>query len=402
MLPLFDGLVEVVVTVALGSGQCSSEHWEALVGAGQNVTVVRSNGGAQAGHGVQLVSGARHVFHHVGAGHFAGAATHLSQFFVAHPMVLGAEIADIGKINRRAVRITIDPRAFVTTPWDMAVNQAVEIARGGGRHGSTGLGFGETLQRSENGPVLRAGDLWSARLPECLHAIRQDWVPGRLEQLGVDIPPELEQILNGSDDVVDRFIQDLAQFRQYVALRDDADLSGTVLFEGAQGLQLDQSYGVFPHVTRSYTGLRNMRSIAAEAGIGEINATYMTRAYATRHGAGPLPHEAHLDWAKIIDLTNAPNDWQGHIRHAPLEVDMMASVIHKDIALSSGGGICINAQLGVTCLDQVQRAAQIVSEGQKLYVELRHLADQIAERANLPLGLQSHGPTRATAAVSLG
>src|SRR5262245_5537631 len=53
--------------------------------------VVRSNGGAQAGHTVTLPDGRRHVFHHFGAGALAGAATHLSRFFVHHPMLFASE-----------------------------------------------------------------------------------------------------------------------------------------------------------------------------------------------------------------------------------------------------------------------------------------------------------------------
>jgi adenylosuccinate synthase len=32
----------------------------------------------------------------------------------------------------------------VTTPYDMMINQIVERERGGDRHGSCGVGFGET------------------------------------------------------------------------------------------------------------------------------------------------------------------------------------------------------------------------------------------------------------------
>jgi adenylosuccinate synthase len=114
---------------------------------GAGTVVVRSNGGAQAGHTVVAPSGARHVFHQIGSGAFAGAATHFSRFMVSHPMMLAEEVRAVAALGGETV-ITADPRGFVTTPWDMMVNQAVEMARGGGRHGSCGLGFGETHIRA--------------------------------------------------------------------------------------------------------------------------------------------------------------------------------------------------------------------------------------------------------------
>ena len=288
-----------------------------LSGTCKDVVVVRTNGGAQAGHGVERPDGGRHIFHHVGAGTFAGAATHLSRFFVAHPMMLGAELAGLSHLGTSPRTITIDPRAAVTTSWDMAINQALEAARAGSRHGSTGLGFGETVERHETGPRLVAADLWRSNLRSRLLDIRDGWLPGRIAalRLDLDVSPLLP-ILTGGIDLVDRFLEDCDRFTRSVALMDDADLAlaDAIVLEGAQGLQLDMTFGTFPHVTRSRTGLANMLAVAAEAGIEAIAPLYVTRSYATRHGAGPLPHEeagpdgcGRVAWADVVDPTNVPN-----------------------------------------------------------------------------------------------
>ena len=61
---------------------------------GTDSVVVRSNGGAQAGHTVGLAEGQpRHVFHHLGSGTLRGAATHMSRFMVSHPIVFADEYA---------------------------------------------------------------------------------------------------------------------------------------------------------------------------------------------------------------------------------------------------------------------------------------------------------------------
>jgi adenylosuccinate synthase len=372
-----------------------------------DVVVVRSNGGAQAGHGVQQPDGRRHVFHHIGAGTFAGAATHLSQHFVAHPMVLQNEIQDLTNLNAAPRRVTIDPRAPVTTPWDMAINQALELQRSGAKHGSTGLGFGETLERHENpfpGFRFSAADLWSDELNSKIASIMHHWMPARLAELGIDIEASpLADILSGRTNMKEQFLSDCHAFRNTVSLMDDAELgqSDALVFEGAQGLQLDQDYGAFPHVTRSYTGLRNMLSIAAEAGIEEIAPHYMTRAYATRHGAGPLPHEVldagghgRISWANVVDLTNAPNGWQGTIRHAALDLDLMRDTIARDVNLAEGTGVMIDETIGITCMDQVNGRTLVYQNGALRAIDFDDVVDAIGDAVGLYVVPVSYGPTR--------
>jgi adenylosuccinate synthase len=61
-------------------------------------------------------------------------------------------------------------------------------------------------------------------------------------------------------------------------------------------------------VTRSTTGLRNVLALAPELGIDRLDVTYVTRAYATRHGAGPLAHELpqapHHQTAEETNIAN--------------------------------------------------------------------------------------------------
>lgn len=380
-----------------------------LVDTGREVTVVRSNGGAQAGHGVERPEGGRHVFHHIGSGTFVGAATHLSQFFIAHPMVMQKEVDDLERLGARPDRITIDPRAPVTTPWDMAINQALEIKRAGGRHGSCGLGIGETIERQEKGWRLSAGDLWQNDLCDKLGRIRDEWMPRRLEILGID-PEEspLAEILTGRAELTSAFLADCRDFVQNVEILPDAELidCDVVLFEGAQGLQLDVDFGVFPYVTRAHTGIRNMLTIAKEAHIQSIKATYVTRPYATRHGAGPLPNEApgaaglgKIDWANIVDPTNVTNDWQGAIREAALDLNLLERTIRKDISLANGSGIRVDAGIGVTCLDQIPEAATFFRNDEENQVITGLIPAELERHIGLPIVLTSFGPTRQSANV---
>jgi adenylosuccinate synthase len=367
-----------------------------LSAAGGVPVVARTNGGSQAGHTVQIPDGRRHVFHHLASGALAGIPTHLTQFFVSHPMFFMREVNAL-KCMGANVTVSVDPRSAVTTPFDLALNQAIELARGGDRHGSCGVGFGETLERGlEERLRLVVGDFekGEGHIRKMLNAIRFDWVPERLSRLGIGAPDYFPGFLR-NDRVVERFIDDCLTFWNAISLRNDALLPDGVLFEGAQGLQLDQDYGAFPHVTRSNTGLKNMVAVAEEAGIDEVEVTYMTRAYATRHGAGPFAHEdADKSWLSMVDPTNEPNPWQGTIRTAPLDLDAVASAIRRDVERGEGSGISIRAALGVSCVDQVAMTFSVGFEGSVVPIDRRGIADLFGSATGLSVDLLSYGPTR--------
>jgi adenylosuccinate synthase len=367
-----------------------------LAASGGVPLVARTNGGSQAGHTVQTPDGRRHVFHHLASGALAGVPTHLTQFFVTHPMFFMREVEALKGMGAN-VSVSVDPRSAVTTPFDVAINQAVELARGGERHGSCGVGFGETLERGLEGRLrLSVGDFEKGErhIRKVLDAIRFDWVPERLTRLGIAAPDYFPDFLR-NDRVIERFIDDCLAFWNAIALRNDAQLPDGVLFEGAQGLQLDQDYGVFPHVTRSNTGLKNMIVVADEARIDEVEVTYMTRAYATRHGAGPFSHEdADKSWLSMVDPTNEPNPWQGSIRTAPLDLDAVAGAIRHDLALGEGSGVDIGAALGVSCVDQVAMTFSVGFEGSVVPADRRGIADLFGSATGLPVDLLSYGPTR--------
>ena len=363
----------------------------------KDTIVVRSNGGAQAGHSVVTDDGLRHVFHHIGSGALAGARTHLSRYFVAHPMLFPAEWSALRERGAE-LSITSDPRTLITTPFDVAVNQALELARGGSRHGSTGLGFGETIERNRHPQfAVTMLDLFRPDLARRLERIRSQWLPARLAALGLrGLPTSIERALDDRA-LGTRFIDDCERYLERVALCPDRRLQGRgrVLFEGAQGLLLDQDYGAFPHVTRSRTGLANMLDIAAEAGIAHIEVTYVTRCYVTRHGAGPLLGEAaQLDGICMQDATNAPNAWQGCLRVAALDTDALQRAIAHDLTHAQGRGVRVRARLAVTCLDQAVDAFTVVHGARGARLNPVHAAASIAAEAGLELGLEAWGPTR--------
>lgn len=358
-------------------------------------TVVRFNGGAQAGHTVELPDGRRHVFAHVGSGTFAGWTTVLSRFFVCHPPLFLREWQALARLGTTP-DVTVDPRCPVTTPFDMLVNQWAEQARGAARHGSVGVGFGETVGRCEDpAHALRVADLpCPDNLRQRLTAIRDVWLPARLATLGVPPPVEEQATLLRSPALIDRFVEDCAAFLARVAVR-VPDLHGPIVFEGAQGLLLDQDRGAFPYVTRSNTGLRNVLALAGEAGIKALDVHYVTRCYATRHGAGPLAHAWAAPRPVVVDRTNLPHPYQGTPRQGWLDLDVLGAAIAVDLSDARGTGLAVRHGLAVTCLDQADAARwSWVSEGQRRHGSAKACAAEAARHARGPLLWQGHGPTR--------
>ena len=90
---------------------------------------------------------------------------------------------------------------------------------------------------------------------------------------------------------------------------------GCVLFEGAQGVLLDEGRGFHPHTTWSSINTSVAEGVAARFGIVVPIEHYgVMRTYLTRHGAGPLPtHDQSLD-AHLPEPHNSGAGWQGAFR----------------------------------------------------------------------------------------
>src|ERR1017187_4409641 len=185
--------------------------------------VVRFNGGAQAGHTVVTPDGQRHIFSHFGAGTLSGARTFLSKYFVLNPMLFFREKRLLEGLGLKVQPILVDPRAMVTTPYDMIINQEHERFLGNKREGSCGIGFGETIVRNKRKLMiekytshelqLSMMDLFESigdaeHLYFKLQLFRREWVPARLAELNIPYTREIRsQVMN--DALMWKYLEDL-------------------------------------------------------------------------------------------------------------------------------------------------------------------------------------------------
>lgn len=299
-------------------------------------TVVRYNGGAQAAHNVITPEGRHHTFAQFGSGTFIpGTRTHLSRFMMVHPLSMLAEerhLRFLG-IHDAFARLSIERDALITTPFHQSINRLKELRRGDARHGSCGLGVGETMSDwlSYGSQVLSAGDqLDRASLVKKLTFLRDAKI-AEMEQILQDIPQDdavLAEIKPFSDP---SFIESAADVYEYFASQvrivDDAYLGdllsqgGTAIFEGAQGVLLDEWYGFFPYNTWSTLTYKNADTLLCENNFsGQSLRLGLIRGYATRHGAGPFVTEDLALTDQLQDYHNKNNAWQHEFRVGYLDL----------------------------------------------------------------------------------
>jgi adenylosuccinate synthase len=311
-------------------------------------TVVRFNGGAQAGHNVVAGDGRHHTFAQFGSGTFTpGVRTHLSRFMLVDPLALAAEAGHLASagVPDALDRLTVEESALLTTPYHAAANQARELGRGTARHGSCGMGIGETARYALQYP----GDAPQAH--DCLAprrlAAKLDGLRRRLEaEVGtLPAPP--------AADITDAY----REFARQVRLVGSGYLAQllrreSVVFEGAQGVLLDEWHGFHPYTTWSTTTFQNADVLLAEAGMGgtgrgqgaglraAVTRIGVTRCYQTRHGPGPFVTEDPA--LELPEPHNARGMWQGEFRAGHLDV------VALRYALQATGGADV---LALTHLD---------------------------------------------------
>lgn len=348
-----------------------------------DAVVIRSNGGAQAGHTVVTPEGQRHVFSHFGSGTFNKVPTFLSKHFVVNPSLFMKEHKSFVEKFGFNPTVYVDPRCIITTPFDMLINQAFEKERGNDKHGSCGVGFGETLERALLGSMLEVDDIASPiyskdwlieRLRIELESIREDYLPSRVNM--DDVSEDFKYIIT-STKLVSDFIAAVGYMLDNIATAYPEDFKNdTLIFEGAQGLLLDMDYGYFPHVTRSNCGMKNISQVLSEINcVHDITVNYVTRSYTTRHGAGPLAYEKTSNIGTctiregfdVEDNTNVPNEFQGNLRFAPLDLDLFKSITDKDFLNYAPRGS--KKTVTVTHMDQVSDEMGLVYGGQLLQIE---------------------------------
>lgn len=364
--------------------------------------VTRFNGGAQAGHTV-FDSGQSHVFSSFGSGTFAGAGTRLTEDVILNPH---AALEEAARLGFSVEKILISKYSPVTTPYEIAINQAIEQRRGSAKHGSCGLGINETIERHKamlaRGPSFPQAFFDANFCETALNWIETEWLPIRLSALGFD------------EEASQKFMLTTVGFKEaFKKVMSEAlstvyslkpHITQDTIYEGAQGLAIDEDLGAFPHVTRSNTGLLGaLKHITTSNFSGkDIIPVYCSRTYLTRHGAGPFPFESTAKEVLCgnipIDITNGPNRWQDAMRFAPLDMYALISRIEYDLNRNSdiirSHRLNVKPCIALTCMDQSEFVMAILQpNGRPEKMRVADIPKMLLNTYRIEVKFQSYGPS---------
>lgn len=321
----------------------------------KNPLVIRYNGGHQAGHCVVTKDGKKHIFSNFGSGTLRGVPTYWSSYCTFEPLYFLEEL----NLLKVTPKIYIDNYCLVTTHYDILYNRALETTLGYKRHGSCGVGFGATIDRSQIIELkLLFKDIFQ---PEILLAklklIREYY----RKKINLETAYNFDTFSHDNEDIA--FIDSVKSITELISrdiispvFEKEIFLNNlrwnTYIFEGAQGILLDKNFGVKPYITKSNTTSQNALAILERQKHLNLNIEifYVTRAYQTRHGAGPFREiNPKFSLYNNSSETNITNDYQGKFRCNYLDLDLLNYAIKCDMRFSSK----IKKNLMLTCLDQI-------------------------------------------------
>ena len=310
--------------------------------------VIRFSGGQQAGHQVCLKSGEKHVFSNFGSGSLHGASTYWSKYCTVDPVGILNEL-DLLRGKDCNPTLYIDASSPVTTPYDKLFNVKLDIAN---QHGSCQVGVGQTYQREEDFFHLQFRDLFNETVLKIkLEMIRKYYYKNSKdisfsETYAVDFVEIIRELLSNTN---------IQMVEDYYSIPDRFSFSD-IIFEGSQGLLLDQHYGFFPHVSRGNFGSTNILDMS----FSDFSVTLVTRAYQTRHGNGPMTNQDLVcNVNKNPYEMNFSDGAQGKFRVSVLDLDLIRYSINRDPYIRQSP----DKSLVITCLDLMEKPYQFTLNG---------------------------------------
>ncbi len=252
--------------------------------------VVRFQGGHNAGHTL-VIGGKKTVLHLIPSGILRSNVTcYIGNGVVIAPDALLEEIDMLQQNGIDVIgRLKISEACPLILPCHVALDNAREQARGGGKIGTTGRGIGPAYEDKVARRAIRLQDLFhrdrfAAKLGEMLdyhNFVLRNYFSAPI----IDFQKTMDEVLAQAERIKP-MVADVPRLL-FDANKSDRNL----LFEGAQGTLLDVDHGTYPYVTSS-------NCIAGAAGpgsgVGPQILHYVlgiTKAYTTRVGSGPFPTE---------------------------------------------------------------------------------------------------------------
>ncbi len=275
--------------------------------------VVRYNGGANAGHSVQI-GDQKFALHLIPSGILSQSTLNV----VGNGVVIDPAqiLKEIDALRERGIEVgdnlRISDRAHVVFSYHKCQDALMECAQGisGGdrtKIGTTGRGIGPAYaDKALRSTAIRMGDLLDeARLRRRLHhivQIKNVMLEALARHCGQEAEP-FEPI--DADALADENLAYAERLRPMIcdtthllhqALGDGRHL----LFEGANAALLDVDHGTYPFVTSSHCSSLGVYSGSGVPGSSLRQVIGIVKLYTSRVGGGPFPTELHDDSAQRL------------------------------------------------------------------------------------------------------
>ncbi|RMD86615.1 MAG: adenylosuccinate synthase, partial [Candidatus Dadabacteria bacterium] len=348
---------------------------------------------------------------------------------VLNPWVFESEVQELRDrgVHLTPKRLTIDRSSHLILDYHIAIDKARERARGDSKIGTTGRGIGPAYEdrahrtgvavaelcdlktlKIKLQKVVAEKNLYLSRVLGSDEEVSFDALWGRLERVAEVIVP---------------FIGDVSHIINRAVVQEKK-----VVFEGAQGTLLDQTFGTLPYVTSSNT---IAGAITTGCGIGPHCINYVlgvAKAYCSRVGAGPFPTELKGEMGDLLrdkgneygTVTNRPRrcGWfdcvamkrsvglNGLNSLAITKLDVLSGIekLHICVAYKLDGRECVDFPALVQDLERVEPVYMSLNgweedissahKWQDLPANARLYLSTISEIIGVPISLVSVGAER--------
>jgi adenylosuccinate synthase len=250
--------------------------------------IIRFQGGNNAGHTL-VVGDKKVVLHLIPSGILhPGKLCVIGSGVVLDPETLLEEISALIKKGYEVSpdSVAISDRAHVIMPYHRIIDTARDCTQG---IGTTGRGIGPAYEDKARRVGIRIIDL-----------VHESYLKKKLDAAFEEKQEYITKILKlkalDKNSMFDKLAKMGAQIKPFVTdvpvLLDSKMRQGKhLLFEGAQGANLDMDHGTYPYVTSSNT-VAGQACVGAGIGPTKIDSVIgICKAYTTRVGGGPFPTE---------------------------------------------------------------------------------------------------------------
>lgn len=300
-------LLIMEVKIVLGSlfgdeGKGNTVQWlcKEAIKEGKHPCVVRFSGGPQAGHTV-VHNGITHICSSFGSGVLLGVPTfYVGRNTFVDPLCIENErkvLAEKGILNPE---LYITREVELITPYDVADQQAW----------------------AKDNPNMTCGKgVMSAKLRGYIPI---NWLSDESKKIifmkYLDVADTFyknnDKNYEASKEIIDDWLEAAKKLNYLYNTKSIEDFD-VVIFEGTQGLLLDEEFGLYPYTTSTRVGLNGI----PEKYLKDAEAYLVTRTYLTRHGnAGKLENDFFKNNPLKIPSnkleTNVFNEFQGEFKTA--------------------------------------------------------------------------------------